>query len=143
VRFFKRPSFVKVVSIIVIILIFCPADIAVKRDSIDKERNYVICKISKDEDANYDVVYDSRGRGIKKIRIEDETVNLFTRAKAPRGDVDKDLNTYLIYTDSTKVEGDILVIDGLYKATIIYPIDRGKDSWQKLPKWYLFWFEIS
>ena len=130
---------VKRISIaILIVFILFPAEIAT---SVNNEKNYIICKISTSTDVDYDVIYDSQGRNIDSIKVKNRLLNIFTKAKVPRMDPYCNLNRYIIYTDSNIIDENVLIIEGIYKANILYPIRREKYN-NKLSEWCLFWFEL-
>ncbi len=128
------------IAVFVIIILF-PAEIATSTNNINNEKEYIICKISTATDVDYDVVYDSQGRNIDSIKVKNRLLNIFTKAKVPRSDPYCNLNKYIIYTDSNVINGNVLTIEGIYKANILYPIKREKHN-NKLSEWCLFWFEV-
>lgn len=127
--------------IIFIVSILLPVEVATPINDIDVAKNYVICKISTATNIDYDILYDSQGRDISSLKVENRLINVLTRAKTPYLDPYYNLNTYIIYTNSDIIEGDTLTLRGLYRARILYPIKRESCN-NIVSEWCLFWFEI-
>lgn len=137
----KKINIKKIIIALLVIFIILPAEIATPANNIDDTKNYLICKISTATDVDYDVIYDSQGRNIDSIKVKNRILNIFTKAKVPRLDPYCNLNEYIIYTNSDTTEGNMLIIDGIYKSDILYPIRREKHN-NKLLQWCLFRLEI-
>lgn len=122
------------------IFLLFPAEVAVPKNNINITKNYIICKISTSTDVDYDVLYDSQGRNITDIKVENRIINILTKAKTPFFDPYANLNKYIIYTDSDDVTNTTLNLSGLYRAKILYPINREKYN-NFIFRKCLFWLE--
>ncbi len=113
----------KCVILLIVIYLIIPAQIAIDESDIDKDRNYLIVDFTSVTACDYRILYDSRGRNINYVVDSNRILHFFTKFTGFYGDIEGNLNRYVLYTDDNEVVRNELIVED-YDINILYPIKR-------------------
>lgn len=113
----------KIIILLVVIYLFTPVQIAVNEYDLNYDNDYMIVEFATASECDFHILYDSKGRNINYVVDNNRVLHFFTKFTGFYGDIDRNLNKYVLYTDDNKIERDELIVDD-YDINIIYPIKR-------------------
>lgn len=116
----------KIITLALVIYFLTPVQIAIDEHDIDKDRNYLIVEFTTATACDYEVIYDSQGRNINFVVDSNRILHFFTKFTGFYGDIDGNLNRYVLYTNDNEVLRDELIVND-YDINILYPIKREFD----------------
>lgn len=119
---FKK-NYKKIIILAIIIYFIMPVQVAINESNIDRDKNYLIVEFTTATECDYKVLYDSKGRNINYVVDSNRILHFFTKYTGFYGDIQGNLNRYVLYTDDNEVVRDELIVED-YDINILYPIKR-------------------
>ncbi len=142
----RRFLFSKCALFVTVVLFVCyalsPTELAININVLDNTKDYQICELATATDMDYKILYDSKGRKINYIRINDRDLNSHNNRKE-MFNPSYNLNTYVVFPEKVLIDyqNDCMIYYGKYDKKIVYPINRETFMDYILPKSYLCRFE--